>query len=595
MPIQRLGILNPVANDVTPLVTFSAAYLVSVIVANKATTTTPLTKVSIWTVPSGATIDAQYSYLAFNLQVPLGSSFETFRFAVNPGDVIYVRSTVSTASFTCIGIPQDDAAQPAALSQVFTNKVIKGTNNTIYVDSGQTADRRPDAEEGYVRYNSELNSGGGALELLTSVGWEAVGVGQASEGPTGPTGPQGPADGPQGPIGLPGDVGPTGPTGAQAIAANLLGSVADFASLPSSGQTVSDSYIAEDDGNLYFWDGAEWDNLGPIVGPAGPVGATGPTGTTGLSGSNGTNGMQGDIGPVGPVITLLGTVADEASLPDSSGLNDNDAYYVEADGGLYIYSATSVPPAYVNVGAVFGPTGPGGPTGPDGPIGVTGPQGVIGPTGAASTVPGPDGPQGIVGPIGSTGPEGPQGTSLTVVGSVATVGDLPASATVNDAYVVNATGELYVWDGAAWNNIGLVQGPTGPTGSVGATGDAGQVAVGDTTDVSTFVALYENATGDQEGKTNSGIAYNASEEKLTVTNMQAGSLVSTTELLLSAPQGITALSPFKLANYTKAQLLALSYADPGSMAFCTDEVGGAVPVFYDGADWRRVTDREVVL
>jgi hypothetical protein len=590
MPIQRLGILNPPANDVTPLVTFSAAHLISVIVANKATTATPLTKVSIWVIPSGATIDAQYSYLAFNLAVPLGSSFETFRFAVNPGDVISVRSTVSTTSFTCIGIPQDDAAQPSALSQVFTNKVIRGTSNTIYVDSGQTADRRPDAEEGYVRYNSELNSGGGALELLTSVGWEAVGVGQASEGPIGPTGPTGPSDGPQGPIGL---QGPIGPTGAQAIAINLLGSVADFASLPSSGQTFSDSYLADDDANVYFWDNAAWVSLGPIVGPTGPEGQTGLTGTQGISGVDGANGAQGDIGPVGPVITLLGTVADVASLPDTAGLSGNVAYYVEAEGALYLLSEDVVPPEFINVGAIFGPTGPASTV--PGPLGPTGPQGIIGPTGAASTVEGPTGPQGLVGPLGPTGVEGPQGTSVTVVGSVATIGDLPVSATVNDAYVVNATGELYVWDGAAWNNIGLVQGPTGPTGSVGATGDAGQVAVGDTTDVSTFVALYENATGDQEGKTNTGIVYNASEEKLTVTNMQASSLVSTTELLLSAPQGITALTPFKLANYTKAQLFALSYADPGSMAFCTDEVGGAVPVFYDGSDWRRVTDREVVL
>jgi hypothetical protein len=482
------------------LVTFSAAHLVSVIVANKATTTTPLTKVSIWVVPSGATIDAQFSYVAFNLQVPLGSSFETFRFAVNPGDVIFVRSTVSTASFTCIGIPQDDAAQPAALSQVFTNKVIRGISNTIYVDSGQTADRRPDAEEGYVRYNSELNSGGGALELLTSLGWEAVGVGQATEGPTGPAGPIGPEGGPTGPEG---SVGATGATGAQAIAANLLGSVADFASLPSSGQTLSDAYIAEDDGNLYFWTGEQWDNLGPIVGPIGPTGSTGPQGEAGIDGDDGA---AGPIGAVGPIISLLGSVPTVGDLTTAENLSTNDAFYVEEESALYIYNEGS---GFTNVGPVFGPTGPTstvlGPTGP------TGAQGIIGPTGAASTVAGPAGPTGALGPIGPTGAEGPQGTSLTVVGSVETVGALPASATVNDAYVVNATNELYVWDGAAWNNVGLIQGPTGPTGSVGATGDAGQVAVGDTTDVSTFVALYENATGDQEGKTNTGIVYNASE------------------------------------------------------------------------------------
>lgn len=34
-------------------------------------------------------------------------------------------------------------------------------------------------------------------------------------------------------------------------------------------------------------------------------------------------------------------------------------------------------------------------------------------------------------------------------------------------------------------------------------------------------------------------------------------------------------------------------APAGATAYCTDETGGAVPVFYDGTDWRRVTDRAV--
>ena len=32
----------------------------------------------------------------------------------------------------------------------------------------------------------------------------------------------------------------------------------------------------------------------------------------------------------------------------------------------------------------------------------------------------------------------------------------------------------------------------------------------------------------------------------------------------------------------------------GAMIFVTDEVGGAVPAFSDGTDWRRVTDRAVI-
>ena len=50
--------------------------------------------------------------------------------------------------------------------------------------------------------------------------------------------------------------------------------------------------------------------------------------------------------------------------------------------------------------------------------------------------------------------------------------------------------------------------------------------------------------------------------------------------------------PFNLPSYAVAGL-PTSNISAGSMAYCTDETGGAVPVFYDGTDWRRVTDRAV--
>ena len=133
--------------------------------------------------------------------------------------------------------------------------------------------------------------------------------------------------------------------------------------------------------------------------------------------------------------------------------------------------------------SVTGPTGPTGaastvtgPTGPQGPQGPIGNQGPTGPTGAVSTVPGPTGPTGstgptgaastVTGPTGSTGPTGPQGTNIVFKGSVATVGLLPSTGnTVNDAYIVDADGDLYVWStGLTWQNIGQIVGPTGPSG-----------------------------------------------------------------------------------------------------------------------------------
>lgn len=48
---------------------------------------------------------------------------------------------------------------------------------------------------------------------------------------------------------------------------------------------------------------------------------------------------------------------------------------------------------------------------------------------------------------------------------------------------------------------------------------------------------------------------------------------------------------FRLRSYTVATLPASPSA--GSFAYCSDETGGAVPVFGDGTNWRRVTDRAV--
>ena len=50
--------------------------------------------------------------------------------------------------------------------------------------------------------------------------------------------------------------------------------------------------------------------------------------------------------------------------------------------------------------------------------------------------------------------------------------------------------------------------------------------------------------------------------------------------------------PFELPSYTVANL-PTSGIGAGAMAFCTNDAGGAVPCFYDGSNWRRVTDRTV--
>jgi deoxyribodipyrimidine photolyase-like uncharacterized protein len=169
--IQRLGVVRPPANTPTTLASFTTNHLVSVIVTNVAPTATPTLRVAVYATPAGAVLDQQNAYITRNLTVPFGSSFETFRFAVNPGDTLNVLSTTADASFSVYGILQDAIVGQGDLPLTFTNKVIRGTNNTLYLDSGTTAQRPPNAEVGYVRFNIELQ----ALEVRTNSGWQIVG------------------------------------------------------------------------------------------------------------------------------------------------------------------------------------------------------------------------------------------------------------------------------------------------------------------------------------------------------------------------------------------------------------------------------------
>lgn len=195
-----------------------------------------------------------------------------------------------------------------------------------------------------------------------------------------------------------------------------------------------------------------------IQGETGPAGPQGIQGLTGATGSQGPQGIQGDTGPAGP------------------------------QGPQGIQGAT-------------GPTGPQGDTGPAGPTGPTGSQGpqgdsaytvavnggfvgteaqwlasLIGAQGPQGIqgIQGPQGPQGIQGETGIQGPAGAAGTSISFKGSVANPGLLSSSNNAfNDAYVVDSDGDLYVWNGSAWFDVGQIVGPQGPQGIQGIQGPEG--------------------------------------------------------------------------------------------------------------------------
>lgn len=123
-------------------------------------------------------------------------------------------------------------------------------------------------------------------------------------GPTGPCGPPGGPVGPTGPQGYPGDPG------------LILAGNGPPTTLPST--TSGASYLDKTNGNVYHYNGTNWNYICNITGPpgsTGPVGATGatgpegpagvgPTGPTG-AGSPGPTGPQGPVGPTGPAGTII--------------------------------------------------------------------------------------------------------------------------------------------------------------------------------------------------------------------------------------------------------------------------------------------------
>ncbi len=78
------------------------------------------------------------------------------------------------------------------------------------------------------------------------------------------------------------------------------------------------------------------------------------------------------------------------------------------------------------------------------------------------------GPKGDVGPKGD---KGDPGTGVTILGSLNNPSELPNSGNPGDSYLIN--GDLYVWTGTTWDNVGNIKGPKGDKGANGDQGIAG--------------------------------------------------------------------------------------------------------------------------
>ena len=109
---------------------------------------------------------------------------------------------------------------------------------------------------------------------------------------------------------------------------------------------------------------------------------------------------------------------------------------------------------------------------------------------------GAQGPQGEIGPQGPAGPTGPQGTSINVKASVANVAALPSSGnSANDARIVDADGDLWIWGGSSWTSVGQIVGPTGPQGPQGPQGIQGATGATGATGLSGGITLAVTNSG----------------------------------------------------------------------------------------------------
>jgi collagen type VII alpha len=242
--------------------------------------------------------------------------------------------------------------------------------------------------------------------------------------PTGATG----ATGPQGNTGAVGATGVTGInwSGSWDLVAYAVGDAVQY-----SGNTYYcvTAISLGDSASHIPGSSARWELLA-AKGSTGAVGNTGAQGETGATGNTGATGVTGVTG-------AEGQFAVAATTPPSSPA-EGDAWYDSASGNLYIYyDSYWVEAASAN----------------DGPTGNTGSTGAVGPTGAT----------------------GAQGTSIDFKGTLANETALNAvtGQEVNDAYILESDGNLWVWDGSAWNDVGQIVGPQGNTGAQGPTGATG--------------------------------------------------------------------------------------------------------------------------
>lgn len=436
------------------------------------------------------------------------------------------------------------------------------TTSVFIVGAVSSVINLPESGEGLVPVGEDGNAtfyvtSEDVLYSWNGSGWVNIGRVQGPQGPTGPQGEQ-------------------GIQGTQGFNFTVLGTVNNVIDLNSLTPASNDAYfvlgVGDDEAELedlrsgiFIWAGTSWELLNNFAGPAGPAGDAGTPGEPGLSAyqvavqegfSEGEEewllSLVGPNGPAAVSFTVLGRVALISNLP-VSGNTLEDTYYVDETSSLHTWTGLE----WVDVGPISGPAGADGAVGADGADGPTGPAGPTGPVGISW-----QGEWNAAAQYAENDGVSYLGSSYIATALLPVVGTVPA-------------GSLD-WDVIA------------EAGAGGST-----VAVAATVDTTTFVGLYEDATGTIGGKTNSGITYDATSQTLTVTAVETGSLqapanltgtysiVSPTTITLNATDEILNSAPIRLVNKTSSQLSTL-VSSVGSVVWNSTD---SVVSVYNGSTW----------
>jgi hypothetical protein len=128
MSIQKLGqALRPDIAVEDQLFASTDNYLASIIVTNVDANNPG--KATIYITPFGSSNQDNWAYILHEIEIEPNNSLETHRFAIDPGDQVFVSSNSGNISFVMTGIRQ--TAYKSSLPQTFYNKTISGEFNTI--------------------------------------------------------------------------------------------------------------------------------------------------------------------------------------------------------------------------------------------------------------------------------------------------------------------------------------------------------------------------------------------------------------------------------------------------------------------------------